>query len=168
MSPTKLEELLSWVAPKITKTVTRFREPIVAEERLCVVFDNGECPGIIAASYRISPSIIGRTIKETTGAIWEFLSQKGFISCPNSIDEWIKVAEDFEKQWNFPNCLGAVNDDNVNIQAPANTGSHFFNYKKSFSIILMAVCGANYKFLMVDVGESGRQSDGGVFANRTL
>ena len=69
MSPTKLEELLSWVAPKITKTVTRFREPM-GQKKDCVWYLTTEnAQVIIAACYRISPSIIGRIIKETTGAI---------------------------------------------------------------------------------------------------
>ena len=50
------------------------------------------------------------------------------------------------------------------IVAPAKSRSLFFSYKKTFSIVLLAICNANYEFLMVDIGESGRQSDAGVFA----
>ena len=32
----------------------------------------------------------------------------------------------------------------------------------------MAVCSANYKFLLVDIGDSGRQSDGSVYSNSNL
>ena len=46
--------------------------------------------------------------------------------------------------------------------------SLFFNYKKSFSIVLLALCDASYQFTAVDIVEAGRQSDGGVFANSNL
>ena len=49
-------------------------------------------------------------IKETTAEIRDVLSVKEFVSYSNSIDKWIKVAEGFEKQWNFPNCLGLSSD----------------------------------------------------------
>ena len=54
----------------------------------------------------------------------------------------------------------------VQLKCPVNSGSYYFNYKSSFSIVLWTY--ADYKFLYVNVGCNGRISDGGVFRNSSL
>ncbi|KRF98690.1 LOW QUALITY PROTEIN: uncharacterized protein Dwil_GK27242 [Drosophila willistoni] len=79
-------------------------------------------------------------------------------------DEWKDVAFDFERQWNFINCIGAIDGKHVHIKKPNCSGSFYYNYKKTFSIVLMAIVNLNYKFMCVEVGPNGRSSDSGVFA----
>ena len=105
---------------------------------------------------RISPTIMGWIISENCQILWTVLSEKGFIEAPDSEEEkWLTVAAEFNGKWNFPHCLGAINGKHVFIQAPARSGSNFFTYKKCFSIVLLAVCNANYGFTLVELVRQG-------------
>ncbi len=48
----------------------------------------------------------------------------------------------------------------VVIQAPHNSGSQFFIYRGTYSVVLLAVVDARYLFRVVDVGAFSRNSDG--------
>ena len=164
MTPVQYEEVLTMVGPEIQKSwVTR--ECIGPSERLCVTLrylTTGDSQATIAMNFRMSPTTVGRIIFSTCEALWKVLSP--YMKCPNNDAEWKRIALEFEMKWNFPHCIGALDGKHVVIQAPANSGSKFFNYKKTHSIVLMAVCNANYQFTAVDIGDSGRNSDGGVFS----
>jgi hypothetical protein len=70
--------------------------------------------------------------------------------------------------WNFPNCLGSLDGKHVVLRKPACSGSTYFNYKHTFSVILLALVDAQYRFLFIDTGSQGRCSDARVFAESEL
>lgn len=84
---------------------------------------------------------------------------------PQTKNNWLEIANEFKKKWNFLHCVGSMDGKHIQIQAPINSGSYFFNYKSTFSIVLFAIVDANYNFIFADIGCEGRISDGGVFRN---
>jgi len=83
---------------------------------------------------------------------------------PSTEEEWNEVASDFLHRWNMPNSLGAMDGKLVHVQRPARCGGQYFNYKRTFSVNMMAVVNASYRFMYVAVGAQGSANDAAVFA----
>ena len=71
---------------------------------------------------------------------------------------WLKIASDYEKLWNLPHYLGALDGKHFGIKKPPHSGSVFFNYKNFFSIVLMATCDAHRRFTWFNLGDYGEFS----------
>lgn len=127
----------------------------------------GESLRSLASQFRRGVATISKIIPDVCAAIWDTLEDK-FMNFPTSTEEWKEVATAFEQRWGYPHCIGAVDGKHVKLQAPSNSGSLFFNYKNTFSLVLMAIADANCKFIWIDVGAFGRQSDSGIFTNCAL
>jgi hypothetical protein len=120
----------------------------------------------LAFSYRISHNTISGIIYDTCDAIWECLVEKHVPFPTTELLE--KSARDYEHVWNFPNCVASIDGKHVRIKCPKLSGSRYFSYKGFFSVILQGLVDVRYKFLSVDVGAFGRQSDSGVFSQSNL
>lgn len=90
------------------------------------------------------------------------------MTMPQEREEWELIGANFAQKWNFPHCLGALDGKHVVMKAPWNSGSLYHNYKGTFSTVLLALVDANLKFIAIDVGAYGRNSDGGIFSNSNL
>ena len=121
----------------------------------------------LSYNYRVAPNTISDLIPVVCDAIiQEYLEE--VIICPSTPEEWKQVAQGFSEKWNFHHTCGAVDGKHVAIKCPSKSGALYFNYKKFYSIVLMALVEANYRFLYVSLGANGSASDGGVFKEYSL
>jgi len=111
-------------------------------------------------------STVGAIIHLTSRAAIDVLLDE-MMPVPNE-EKWSAIAEEFWTQWQFPNCIGALDGKHVTIQAPNNSESLYWNYKKTYSIILLALVDRCYNFIAIDVEVYGKNSDGGILVNSNL
>lgn len=120
----------------------------------------------LAYAFRVGHSTVAEIVVEISIAIMNVL-QDEFL-CNPTLAVWKEISEDFYQTWNFPNCVGAIDGKHIAIQAPANSGSDFINYKGFHSLILLAVCDAKYRFTIYDLGAYGREGDAKVYGSSSL
>ncbi|XP_025995448.2 uncharacterized protein LOC105194390 [Solenopsis invicta] len=164
MWPEQFNLLVNLLHPHIKKN--SIRTPLPSELRLAVTLlylSQGDSAKLKHAEFRIGKSTVHKIVNETCQAIW--IALQPIVLKPPSKEDWKSFSEEFMRKWEFSNCLGAIDGRHMRIQAPLNSGSTFYNYKQFFSIILLAICDASYKFTWVDIGQYGSISDGGVWAN---
>ncbi len=90
------------------------------------------------------------------------------LNLPTTPEAWREVANGFSIKWNFHHCCGAIDGKHVAIKKPKTSGTAYYNYKGFFSIVLLGLVDADYKFLWVNIGARGSMSDAGVFNASTL
>ena len=90
------------------------------------------------------------------------------MTCPTTPDGWRAISDTFLQKWNFPHTCGALDGKHVAGKCPPKSGSQYFNYKGFYSVVLMALVDAEYKFIWADVGGAGSASDAQIYNNAEL
>ncbi|XP_050308498.1 uncharacterized protein LOC126744939 [Anthonomus grandis grandis] len=169
MTQFTFHQLLNKLEAELKKNDTFWRPSISPTQRLAVFLRflaTGDSFKTISFSYRLGKSTVASIIHDTSKAIINVLLDE-VMPVPKE-NEWNAIAEEFWRKWQFPNCIGAIDGKHVVIQAPKNSGSLYWNYKKTYSIVLLALVDPCYNFIAVDLGAYGKNSDGGILANSNL
>ncbi|CAL1285359.1 unnamed protein product [Larinioides sclopetarius] len=164
MSAIDFEHLLSRIGLLIARQDTNMRESIPMQERLAVAlrfFATGDSYSSLSFLFKFSKQTVSRCVDEVCKALIQELKKE--IKLPENEDEWLAIAQGFQDQWNFPNCLGAIDGKHVLLQCPNNTITDDINNKGTVSVELLALVDAHYCFTFVDIGCQGQ-----VFNNSSL
>lgn len=112
-------------------------------------------------SFRRGESTVREIVRKVCEVIWLNLKDV-YLPLPTE-EMWLEIAETFKSRANFPNCIGALDGKHVRIIKPEHSGSLCYNYKNYFSFVLLGLCDANYKFVLIDVGAYGKFGDSTIF-----
>jgi hypothetical protein len=165
MEPALFDEILQRVGPAITKQDTRMRPALEPGLKLAVTLRflaTGDKYPTLQYDYRVARNTISLFVPEVCRAIREVLKRE-VIKCPTTPEEWRPISEDFERRANVSHAVAALDGKHVAVRCPPNTGTLYHNYKGFFSVVLLALVDANYKFLWIDTGGLGSQSDCQIF-----
>lgn len=71
---------------------------------------------VVSLSYqfRMGISTVSNIIFETCIALWNKL-RVSVLKLPTT-ENWKEIGRGFESQWNFPNCIGAIDGKHIPIQ----------------------------------------------------
>lgn len=120
----------------------------------------------LATTLRMGAATVSKIVHESCTVLWEELVEE-FMPVPTEA-QLKRIAQEFFERWKFPNCVGCIDGKHCQIKCPVNSGSRYFNYLKYFSIVLQGVADADKKFITIEAGARGKQSDGGTFSSSAL
>lgn len=151
------------VTPMIVNQNTHLRKSIPAATRLALTLRylaTGDSFQSLEFLFRIPEPTISKIVPEVLDSIYQVLANdylkasllftiesnqhcfnetKFCQQMSTSPDDWEAIASRYEEQWQYPHCIGAIDGRHVVMVAPPNSGSVFYNYKGSHSIILMDI-----------------------------
>ena len=170
LTPGVFLEVLDLIRPAISKEDTRMRQAIEPGLKLAVTLRylaTGDNYRSLCYAFRIGVSTISTFLPAVCRAITEAFNAEVF---PEewTEDRWKTIADKFYTRWNMPHTMGALDGKHVAIKKPSNSGSLYHNYKGYFSIPMLALVDADYKFQWVEFGGIGHMSDAQIFLETDL
>lgn len=169
MEPAMFHELVHRVGPRIRKG-QRNRPPLEPGLKLAITIRflaTGQAYRSLVFQFRVAHNTISGFVPEVCEALVDEYRDEQFTT-PSTPDGWREKERVFANRWNYHHCCGALDGKHVRITKPKKSGSNYYCHKGFFSIVLLALVDADYKFIWANVGEPGSESDCGIYNRSTL
>ena len=169
MNYQSFKSLVDAIAPQVVKKSTKMRSAISVSERVALTIRflaTGESFRSLEYQSRISRRAISYIVLEVCRAIYSEFSGS-CLTFPKYEDEWRQIERQFSRKWHFPHSVGALDGKHIVMEA-CGSGSYYYNYKGTHSIVLMVLAGPDYQIIWCNAGVNGRVADGGVWNESEL
>ena len=84
--------------------------------------------------WRVGRMTICKFVPQVCKAILKEFQQE-YLVCPTDPEDWKKIEERFRHRWNVAHAVGVQDGKHIAIKKPKKSGSEYFNYNISTSII---------------------------------
>ena len=126
----------------------------------------------IAEMSGVAQSTICKIVIEVCEALvetlWNDAVKKYF---PQTSIDFKNSMSEFDEEWQFPFAFSAIDGSHMPIKCPnggAESMKQYYNFKNFYSIVLLALVDAKYRFIWASVGAPGNTHDSTFFQSTKL
>ncbi|XP_067648012.1 uncharacterized protein [Eurosta solidaginis] len=175
---------------KMKKKDTNYRNAIPLEKRVAIALyalgSSSEYRSI-ASLFGVGKATVCKILIEFCNEVWACMAREYFKSFPLTRTGIEQGVADFNAM-GYPQCIGAIGkqinnntENSLNHNSLSNTdGCHieihpkkeeaadYYNYKGWYSVVLLALLDAKYRFMYIHCGSPGRCNDSSIFERSSL
>ncbi|CAF0962216.1 unnamed protein product [Rotaria sordida] len=86
----------------------------------------------------------------------------------NTNQETEDTINEFLNMFDYSMYIGALNGIHISVKSPLELETDHYNYKKFYSVIMLAVVNCDLEFTYINFGASGQCNDGSVYTRSNL
>ncbi|KAI8498058.1 hypothetical protein Bbelb_240020 [Branchiostoma belcheri] len=152
--------------PYLSRRDTWMRDAIPVRKRVAVAIywlASGDLLRSVADLFGISPASVCSIIHDFCRNMVENILVR-YISWPRG-EPLREIIHGYEQTWGFPQCGGAVDGSHIEVKAPSEGHTDYFNRKGYHSVVLQAVVDHRSRFTDINVGWPGSVHDARILKN---
>ena len=141
----------------IKKSVTNFRKPLGDGLKLAITprhLATGQTYTSMQYHWLVGRAMICKFIPQVCQASLDKF-QEEYVGCPTDPEGWGEV----QNQMECPPCFRGNRLEAYCHVVAKKSDSNYTNYKGLFSLVLLALVGAEYRYFLVNMGSSGFSTD---------
>ncbi|XP_067614383.1 uncharacterized protein [Eurosta solidaginis] len=155
---------------KIKKNNTNYRNAIPLEKRVAIALyalgSSSEYRSI-ANLFGVGKSTVCKILIEFYNEVWACIAPEYFKSFPLTRTGIEQGVADFNAM-GYPQCIGAIDGCHIEIHPKKEEPVDYYNYKGWYSVVLLALVDAKYRFMYIHCGSPGRCNDSSIFERSSL
>ncbi len=129
--PAMFQEMVDRLKPLICKLDTNYRKALDPGLKVVIAIRymaTGDSSKGLQYGFCVAYNTICLLIAEVTSAIVDAYHEEVIVT-PITPNDWMVIANNNSRKWQYHHCLGAMDGKHVAIRKPMNSGSYYYNYK---------------------------------------